>query len=536
MKKEISRRDFIKATAVTGAGFLVAAGNFHKPARASALQGIAVACIGVGNQGARDTRNAGYFCHTVGNYNGHIVALCDVDQDMLNGSGEKYSAARDFPDAKKFVDYRDVFEEMAGKVDACTISTPDHMHAIITATAMKYGVHVYTQAPLTRTIYEARYLAELARKNPGLCTQMGDHYSLAPEFRRTAAQYKAGVIGEIREIHFLGSDFGILGSISDHKPYMMTMEKYSREMREKYSMDDAEDAIAKMKFQIKKDLKKFAWDLWLGVAPEREYWPEDPYHRYWNHWWDFGTGYMGCIRQVATNMMFRALELKDPTYAVATSSGHDNKTFPKEVTIEIDFPENEWRGPVKCYWYSNESEGKSALREELRKYDYGDPIHFNTVVLGEKGAGFNKCSGTDEGSLQDDYLQDKFYEEYGDEIPRIPESQTKVVFSPVEEQWHPTKRLINVYATAHICEWLYAIQEGKPELCSSNFANHAGPLCESLLVGNLALWGANEPNIRGEIEWDSASMSVKNLKDVPGLENLIKPVYQNGYEQLDQIS
>ena len=516
MKKEISRRDFIKATTVTGAGFLVAAGNFSKPARASALQNVAVACIGVGGQGGDDFWDA-HVC-------GKVVALCDVDHKILEERVERYS---DFKRIRKYYDFREMFEEMDGKIDACTISTPDHMHAIITATAMKHGIHTYTQTPLTRTIYEARYLTELAKKNPALCTQTGDIESVDDKFRKVTAQLKAGLLGEIKEVHsaYYGSEYW--------------WNDRDRQYLYRESDDDDSDDVEK-KIQIKKALKNFEWDLWLGVAPKREYQPEICHEGRgsWHGWWDFGTGYMGRTRQVATNMMFRALELKDPTYAVAVGSGHDNKIFPGEVTIEIDFPENEWRGPVKCYWYSNKSEGKSALREELRKYDYGDLIDFNTVVLGEKGAGFNKCSGTSGSCLEDDYLhylQDKFYEEYGDEIPRIPESQTKVVFSPVEEQWHPTEYLINVYATAHICEWLYAIQEGKPELCWSNF-NEIGPLCESLLVGNLALWGANEPNIRGEIEWDSASMSVKNLKDVPGLENLIKPVYQNGYEQLDQIS
>ena len=120
-----SRRDFIKASAVAGAGFLVTSGNFQRPARASALEGVAVAGIGVGGKGGGDITHAGYY--------GKVVALCDVDKRTLEGKH------KEFPDAKTFVDYRDLFEELGDKVDAVTVSTPDHMHAIITASAIKRG-------------------------------------------------------------------------------------------------------------------------------------------------------------------------------------------------------------------------------------------------------------------------------------------------------------------------------------------------------------------------------------------------------------
>ena len=86
------------------------------------------------------------------------------------------------------------------KIDAVTVGTPDHMHAIITAAAIKAGKHVYTQKPLTRTIYEARWLGELAKKH-GVCTQMGNQGSVDDGLRKTAAQYRAGVVGEVKEVH-----------------------------------------------------------------------------------------------------------------------------------------------------------------------------------------------------------------------------------------------------------------------------------------------------------------------------------------------
>ena len=490
MKKQISRRNFIKASTATGAGFLVTAGNFRKQARASALQDVAVAGIGVGGKGGSDIEHAGYY--------GKVVAICDVDKNTLNGQGNN------FPDAKKFVDYRDVFEEMGDKFDACTINTPDHMHTIITAEAMKRGKHVYTQKPLTRTVYEARYLTELARKNPNLCTQMGNQGSVEDMLRKTAAQYKAGVIGEIKEVHIL-TDRPIWPQGPDRD---LTIEKFSKQIRED-DPDIADDEIAEKKEQIEKDLNNLEWDLWLGVAPKREYWP-GIYHSFaWRGWWDFGTGSLGDMGLHNTNMIFKALQLKDPTSAVATSSGHDNNSYPARAVFEIDFPGNDWRGPVKYYWYDAKQRPDLNL---LKKYGFNEIGDNDTFAIGDKGAG---CNGV-------------FHEEGGKEIPWIPEDQTDFVIAPIDEQGRGSD-------PRHKFEWFNAIWEGKPELCWSNFANHAGPLCESLLVGNLALWVANQPDVQGKrIEWDSANMSVKNLNElnVPGVENLIKPVYQNGYEQL----
>ncbi|MCF0233605.1 MAG: Gfo/Idh/MocA family oxidoreductase, partial [Thermoguttaceae bacterium] len=148
-----SRRDFLKASTIAGAGFLVASGNSVKIAR-GALQGLAIAGIGVGGKGASDIQQAGFY--------GNVVAICDVDRNTLNGQ------AANFKGCKTYTDYRELYAEMMDKIDAVTVSTPDHMHTAATAQALKAGKHAYTQKPLTRTIGEARYLGYLAKKN-GVC-------------------------------------------------------------------------------------------------------------------------------------------------------------------------------------------------------------------------------------------------------------------------------------------------------------------------------------------------------------------------------
>src|SRR5205085_9024584 len=138
------------------------------------------ACIGVGGKGGSDTNNVGEV--------GRVVALCDVDERTLNGKAEA------FADAKKFTDFRKLFDEMANQFDAVTVSTPDHTHAPASVMAMKHGKHVYCQKPLTHTVYEARQMREEAKK-AGVCTQMGNQGSAENGLRRAVELVQAGVIG-----------------------------------------------------------------------------------------------------------------------------------------------------------------------------------------------------------------------------------------------------------------------------------------------------------------------------------------------------
>src|SRR5437899_1521029 len=154
-----NRRDFLKTTALAGVGFWVAG-----PARAdekstSANEQVNFACIGVGGKGDSDSRDAAQ--------NGNIVAICDVDERTLGRAAERY------PKAKKFVDFRKMFDEMGKEIDAVTVSTPDHVHAVASAMAMRLGKHCFTQKPLTHSLHEARRLGEIAREMK-VATQMGN--------------------------------------------------------------------------------------------------------------------------------------------------------------------------------------------------------------------------------------------------------------------------------------------------------------------------------------------------------------------------
>ena len=493
----VTRRDFLKASAVTSAGFMVGAGNTVRIARASALQSVAVASIGVGGKGSSDLKNASIY--------GKIVALCDVDAKTLDG------AAKNFTDAKKFADFRELFAEMGDKIDACTISTPDHMHTAITTMAMKAKKHCYTQKPLTRTIFEARHLGTLAKKM-GVCTQMGNQGSSFDTMRNVVGQVKAGVIGEIKEVHvWTNRPIWPQGPNRD-----MTLAKFKASLKGEDTEDIAE-AVAEKQKAIKDALKTLNWDLWLGVAPKREFWP-GIYHSFsWRGWWDFGTGSLGDMACHTVNMPYGACDLKYPTSVVAESSGHDFNSFPAMSKIRFEFPANDWRQAIPFFWYDSKVRPDTAIFD---KYGIGKGNIPNTssgsIIIGEKGVVYSP----------DDYAQRYFV---------LAEGGKKIEELKVEYRKAPTDEHSNNFDSRNQLEWFTSIWENKPELCWSNFPNHAGPLTETILLGNLAVWTAPQAGVQGEkIEWDAVNLKVTNLDKIktPGVADLVHPKYKNGYDQI----
>src|SRR5262245_57104463 len=180
-----NRREFLKTATLAGLGVWVVPQALAQGER-SPNDRIRFACIGVGGKGEGDTEDASHF--------GDVVAICDIDDNTLNKAAEKH------PKAKKYNDYRKMFDEMAPGIDAVTVSTADHSHAPASAMALKLKKHCFTQKPLTHTIYEARRLGELARENK-VATQMGNQGTADSGVRRSAALLRSGVLGPVREVH-----------------------------------------------------------------------------------------------------------------------------------------------------------------------------------------------------------------------------------------------------------------------------------------------------------------------------------------------
>jgi predicted dehydrogenase len=487
-----TRRTFLKTTTLAGAGYFVAAGSRTALGR-SPNERPTVVCIGVGGKGGSDAGNAAKF--------GNVIAICDVDRNTLNGKAQ----ADGFKDAEKFTDYRELFAKYGKEAQIATISTPDHMHAPATLQAMRLGISCYTQKPLTRTIYEARLMAKVAEET-GVCTQMGNQGTALNSSREAIAQIKSGVLGTLKEV-YVWSNRPIWAQGPGRR---MTMEKFAAQAK-KENPEDADRLIRGKKREIERTLERLDWRRWLGVAPYREYWP-GLYHSFqWRGWWDFGSGALGDMACHQVTVPFASCGLRDPVSVVARTTGHDYDSFPASSIIEFQFPETSDRPAIPCWWYDRK--GNKPPQEVFRKWGIERVSDSGVLIVGEKGA---FCSN-------DDYCSR--YELKG--VDKV-----QVDFEKAEDVSGGNNDVNNMY------ELFRALAAGEPKICKSNFVDRAGPLTETVLLGNLAVWAAatgGENGAMGDwgelVQWDAKNLKVTNLGSLktPRVADLIKPNYPQGY-------
>jgi len=430
-----TRRDFLRQTAVAGAASSVLAGQTVAHAQEKAKspnERVQFACIGVGGKGSSDTRDAGAY--------GDIVALCDIDENTLNKMGEQ------FPKAKKFIDYRTMLDKMGDKIDAVTVSTPDHSHAPASVRAMRLGKHCFCQKPLTWSVEEARLMRTLAAEKK-LVTQMGNQGTSYDGFRAGVELLRSGVLGSIKEIH-----------VWTNRP--VWPQGVSRPTDTPGVPNNVH------------------WYEFLGPAADRPYSPK--YHPFnWRGWLDFGTGALGDMACHTINVAAYALNLFDPesVEVVETSGIVDNESFPVWSHIKTNFGEREGRAPLTLHWY----DGGKMLPEEKRTYK--DLLKEHDVKIGASGLLLIGEKGS-------------FYSvnDYGAEHVLLPKDKFANVAIP-EPTLPRTKN--------HFGEWVEGIQANDPKKPMSNF-DYAGRLTETVLLGVVALRSG------GKIEWDAPAMRVKN--------------------------
>jgi predicted dehydrogenase len=442
MSRCTSRRDFLKQAGVAGLGFWVAGGIAPRPSRA-ANEKLNIASIGVGGKGHSDCEQAAHY--------GNLVAICDIDDNPLGKMGEK------FPHAKKYHDFRKMFDEMGKSIDAVTVSTPDHTHAIASITAMKLKKHVYCQKPLTHTVYEARRMREIARENK-VCTQMGNQGTAENGLRRAVEVVRAGGIGPVHEAH-----------VWTNRPIWPQAPDVTKRL-------PAEKVPAHVH-----------WDLFLGPAPYRPY--NHGYHPFaWRGWWDFGTGALGDMGCHTANMAFMALRLHYPTSVQAHNGELNPETYPGWAKVTYHFPKRGDMRPVKVIWYEGRRDGVrvlppteftvdgkkvSVLRNGEKLSDSG------SMLIGEKGILFSPNDyGADYRLLPEEHFRD--YKGPEETLPRNGKGDDGM-------KW----------------EWVEAIKQNKPSVAKSNF-DYAGPLTEFILLGNVAMRAGKK------LEWDGENIKVTN--------------------------
>jgi predicted dehydrogenase len=447
-RNESTRRDFLKSAALAGAGvvFANAAGCSllrPRPRYRSPNEKLNIACIGAGGRGGANVNAMS---------EENIVALCDVDSKRAAGSFEK------FPDAERFTDFRRMFDKLHRTIDAVVISTPDHMHALPAVMAMEQGMHVYCEKPLTHDVFEARLLAETARKY-GVATQMGNQGTSSDGLRRGVEAIRSGVIGPVREAH-----------VWTNRPvWPQGMDRPTETPEVPEHLD---------------------WDLFIGTAPFRPFHPA--YHPFkWRGWWDFGTGALGDMGCHTANMAFMALGLGSPVSAEARNSDFSRDSFPTWSVITLDFPARGELPPVKWTWYDGSDQKPDWVIEKIKSLIHGEEMAGSgSVLIGDKGTLYSP-------------------NDYGTEWVLLPKEKFEGWTAP-----EPTLPK----SPGHHKEWIEACKGGPPAM--SNFS-YAGPLTETLLLGNVAMFAGHR------IEFDGKRCRVTNCEFA---DSLIRREYREGWD------
>ena len=337
MRSQGNRREFLKTAAGTAFGVWAGTTAKAQDKPKSANDQLSFACIGVGGKGDSDSSDAARFSN--------IVAICDVDENTLNRKGEKY------PNAKKYRDYRKMYDEMGKQIDGVTVSIPDHSHGPATALALHMGKAAYTQKPLAHSIYECRQLGNLARKMK-VATQMGNQGTADNSMRKNAYKVRAGAIGVAKEVH-----------VWTNRPIW----------------PQGVDRPAEKPIPANLD-----WDLWIGPAKMRPY--GDGYHTFaWRGFWDFGTGALGDMACHTVNMPFMALDLRHPISVIATSSGTNRDSYPKSAKMTFEFAATKDRPALTLTWYEGGMLPPKELVPAELLPESGSVPSSGSLVIGDKG-------------------------------------------------------------------------------------------------------------------------------------------------------
>ena len=344
-KRTFTRRRFLKAGAALGAGWAVSSGwtALSRSRVAGANSRLNLAFVGVGGMGFSNlaimtgNRNPQYGERAERISGTQAVALCDVDLERAA------RAFNNYPDAAKYRDYRKMLDEMEGDIDAVVVSTPDHVHAPASVTAMRMGKHVYCEKPGAHSVYETRVMADVAREQ-GVATQLGTQVHASGNFRRVVELIRAGAIGEVNACHIWRRS----GSSTQDRP------------------TDTPPIPGELD-----------WDLWLGPAPRR------PYHptyvpRGWRRWWDFGGGGPGDMGCHYMDLPFWALDLYHAATIEADGPDPHSETAPGRLLVRYTFERGDDKPPVTLTWTHGRTPRAVFAEHDFPRWAWG-------VFVGDKG-------------------------------------------------------------------------------------------------------------------------------------------------------
>jgi hypothetical protein len=434
--KNISRRSFLETTGAVAAGLTIlpssaVSGLGHR----APSDKLNIAVVGIGGMGNSNLKAVAP--------TENIVALCDVDW----GYSKKVFEAN--PNAKAYWDWRKMYDEMGKSIDAVIVATADHSHAIVAATGMTLGKHVYVQKPLTHSVYESRLLTKLAAKHK-VATQMGNQGSSGEGVNLTTEWIQNGEIGEVRKVE----------AFTDRPIWPQGLNVPKGEW--------VPDTLN--------------WDLFIGPAKMRPY---NAIYTPWNWrgWWDFGTGALGDMACHIMHPIFKGLKLQYPTKAQGSSTLLLTDCAPNAQMVKLTYPERvtpkgaKVKLPeVEVIWYDG-----GLQPPKPKGWPAGKNMNNNgggVLFHGSKDTLVCGCYGRDPWLLSG-------------RVPVVAKTERRVE------------------GGKHEMDWVRACKES-PEsrvMTKSDFSE-SGPFNEMVVMGVLAvrLQGLNK-----ELEWNGVNMEFTNI-------------------------
>lgn len=471
MENKNPRRRFIRNSSMAAAGFFIVPRHVIGRGFIAPSDKLRIAGIGAGGKGKSD------LAEFAKSPNVSIVALCDVDDRQAVDS------RKNFPNAPYYKDFRVMLEKEKNNIDACSISTPDHTHAVATIAAMQLGKHVYTQKPLTHDIYEARMLTEAAKKYK-VVTQMGNQGGSGNGVRKAKEIFDAGLIGDVHTAHAWTNrpvwPQGIPTPTGQH--------------------------------EIPKELD---WDLWLGTAPKIDFNPAYlPFN--WRGWWAYGTGALGDMACHIMDPIYRILPILYPDSVEASIATIWSKMWddsqnpdacPASSIIHLNYPRTDGKGNIKVSWHDGgllpERPDELLPEEAFGNWDGG------VLLIGTKGKLLLDC--------------------YGENPRLLPTKLMKETKLPAEK--------IQRVPEGHYLQWVNACIAGYGNAKTSSSFEYAGPFTESILIGNLAIRSflMRNPDGKGwndkwlgrkKLLWDAKNMKITNFDEA---NQFVKRQYREGW-------
>ncbi|PID68600.1 MAG: oxidoreductase [Flavobacteriales bacterium] len=466
-KNTLTRRDFVgKSLAATAAFTIVPSFTVSGLGHVTPSDKLNIAGIGVGGMGFANLKNL---------TSQNIVALCDVDWKYAKKAFEA------FPKAKKYWDWRKMYDEMNKDIDAVVIATSDHTHAISAAHAITLGKHVFLQKPLTHSVYESRLLTKLADKYK-VATQMGNQGASGEGVAKTCEILWSGAIGDVTRVE----------SFTDRPIWPQGL-----------NTPEKGDWVP----------NTLNWDLFIGPAKMRPF--NEVYHPWnWRGWWDYGTGALGDMACHILHPVFEGLKLGYPSKVQASSTLLLNDSAPVAQSVKMTFPKRGRKGKLKLpevdvYWYDGgikpESPKNWPAGKDLNKSGGG------TLFYGTKDILHVGCYGVEPELLSGRKIN--------------PQKTERRVEKEMGLSWSDG---------AHEMDWVRACKESpesrKPT--TSDFAE-AGPFNEMVVMGVLAV---RLQSLNKILEWDGENMKFTNINPNEEIKTVIKDGFKihDGHPTFDK--